>query len=1172
MIGQTIAHYRILERLGEGGMGVVYRAEDTKLQRPVALKFLPESLRHTPEAREQLLREARAASQLRHPHILTIYAIEESPQGDFLVMEFVEGGTLRSVSKQTTIDQAIAFMLQASEGLAAAHDRGIVHRDIKPENLLIDQNAQVRIADFGLARQRRDDRGQSQSWTMAGTLHYMSPEQITGEALDHRTDIFALGSVFFELCSGRLPFEGDYDMAVMYAILQSAPPPLSEFDPSIPSQLEDIIARSLAKNPADRFPDCHALSAALRGLQNRLAGPARDSKERNALLVGESAAKAGSLPLVNRVREMDALRAGVALALAGHGRTFILTGEAGIGKTRVGEAAAAYARETGMANLFGRCLPDGGGLPFHPYTSAIRSGLPRLEEGVARPLRDQAAALGINLETRLPVLRAFLNASTPGTVVMNQEQIWDSLLVLLRVLSAQRPLVLFIEDLHWSDADTARMFAYVARNIRELPILHLATMRPPDSGAADGARSDLSDLITQLRIEDSVEVVTLERLPEAESRKMVTSLFESHPPDPSWVDTIVEKTAGNPLFISELSKYVAGRSATETSAGPRADRLPFQSTPEKVRDLVAQRLKGLSDNDREILELASCESDDFDSETLTACLGMERLKLLRQLQGLAAKQRVIRHEGGRYRFDHPLIRETLYEGVLPELRSEYHRMLGAYHMERHGAAIEYASRIAHHLLESGQSQDAIAYLLTAAERAKELCANEEARRQYERLDSVLGDNPALAERDTQIRIALGYGDVLLAQGATREALVRLESGLELAVAAGRDDWQVDLRRRTVAAHRILGDLSQAEEAAKSALAAAQSLHDAQREVECLTTLAGIYVPRAEYEQTLSIGARAIAAAVKLGDVRNESIALSLIGTAHVHRGEYRAAVTVLEQAVERQRAIGDQRGLALSLNFAGLAYHRLARFSQALNCHQESLRVKKAIADVSTIPGSLNGLGDVHRDLWQLDEAIRFHSESLEMSRHHLNRGAECDNLRDLGADHLLRDDTQAAEPYLHEVLELSRRYGYPWYETRASITLGELYLLTDQGDLADEYSRDGLERAVRVGAKELAIEAQWVRARVVAHRGDATAGIQLLREAVQSAAASEFEQPLWNMYSDLAGLCEDSGYRSEALGWYAKALSHLQTTAATIDDPNLRAAYLASPRAQALRERAPRR
>ena len=259
MIGESILHYKILEKLGEGGMGVVYKAEDTKLKREVAIKFLPHHISADDDDRKRFQIEAQAAASLNHPNIAQIYAIEETTnsRGDleyFLVMEYIDGQELKKKIKEGSLtpDEAIDIASQITEGLEAAHKKGIIHRDIKSTNLMITKDGNVKIMDFGLAK--ISDRSQiTKDGSTIGTIAYMSPEQATGKDIDNRTDIWAFGVVFYELLTGHQPFAAQYEQAVIYSIINEPPTPVTDYKEDCPSSLVKIVEKCLAKNRDERY-------------------------------------------------------------------------------------------------------------------------------------------------------------------------------------------------------------------------------------------------------------------------------------------------------------------------------------------------------------------------------------------------------------------------------------------------------------------------------------------------------------------------------------------------------------------------------------------------------------------------------------------------------------------------------------------------------------------------------------------------------------------------------------------------------------------------------------------------------------------------------------------------------------------------------------------------------
>jgi len=454
--------YRLDSELGRGGMGVVYRATDLELHREVAVKVLSANS-SSAEARERLLREARSAAALNHPHIVAIHDVGEAAGMPFLVMELVQGPRL-SDAKPSYLPRVVEIATQICNALEHAHANNIVHRDLKPDNVLLSTGSQssVKLADLGLALPAFGARI-SRAGVIVGTASYMAPEQALGQAVDGRADLYALGVLLYELTTGRLPFTGDDPLTIISQHVHAPVVPPRVLRPDLPCALESIILRLLAKDPAQRFSTAQETGAALLESLNPTAEePSKDTAPVAAILDALSRGR-----LVGRTTELAEARELWQRARESRGHAVFFSGEPGAGKTRLAREITIQAAVDGGLVLSGGCYEYEATTPYLPFVEAVRRWV--RDETDDERLRDmlgdaaiQIAKLAPEVETRLG---PFPERHQPAP---HEERLlfFDAVAQVFSNLARRQPLLFYADDLHWADRGTLWLLSHLLRQLR----------------------------------------------------------------------------------------------------------------------------------------------------------------------------------------------------------------------------------------------------------------------------------------------------------------------------------------------------------------------------------------------------------------------------------------------------------------------------------------------------------------------------------------------------------------------------------------------------------------------------------------------------------------------------------------------------------------------------------
>ena len=811
----NISHYRILSQLGAGGMGEVWLAEDTRLDRKVALKLLPAAFTRDAGRVRRFVQEAKAASALNHPNIVTVYDVGDTASGRFIVMELVAGRTLRAVIAEDNstagdadgarrAEALLALGGQMAKALIAAHAAGITHRDIKPDNIMVRDDGYVKILDFGLARlvpvASGEDAATLARETMPGqlmgTMKYMSPEQARSESVSHPSDIFSLGLIFYELATGRHPFTANSMVGLLNAIIADTPTLPSRLNQQLPADLERLILQMLEKEASKR-PTAVEVDQSLLAIGRQGEGGARVSQSSSRKIVG-------------REKERAELRAGFANALAGRGSLLCVAGEPGIGKTTlVEDVLAELATEYQGTIARGRCSERLAGteayLPLlEALESLLRGGsnpaMARAMKQIAPTWYAQVVPLSGSDEESARLLADVKAAS--------QERMKRELANFLQSVAHQRPLVLFFDDLHWADVSTIDLLSFLAGKFDVMRVLIVVTYRPSDMLLA---KHPFLQIKPDLQARGVCREVLLEFLNEAEIAAYLALEFPGHRFPPEFSRLIHAKTEGSPLFMADLVRYlrdggvIALEASTQETDVPRwtlAQVLPDidRELPQSVRGMIERKIGQLSEEDRTLLTTASVQGYRFDSAVVAQALTLDADEVEERLEKLERIFALVRLTSEaefpnrtltlRYRFVHVLYQNALLTALRATRKATLSRAVaqaleGFYGDRTAGVATELAL-----LWEAAREYTRAAdYFLQAARNAAQVNAHREAVQLAERGLVALLKLPDTSERNRRelgLQLTLGFSLQSVLSWAAPEAGAAFTRARQLCQQMGDD--------------------------------------------------------------------------------------------------------------------------------------------------------------------------------------------------------------------------------------------------------------------------------------------------------------------------------------------------------------------------------------------------
>ncbi|MFC1852819.1 tetratricopeptide repeat protein [candidate division CSSED10-310 bacterium] len=1166
MTSPQIGSYHILHPLGQGGMGVVHKARHQETGEVVALK----TIRVVDEMQlESIRREVRALARIKHPGIVRIVAEGVQDGLPWYAMDFVEGMTLRqyitrqqgyalrqpiefvsgeatpdlwwtgnlgrardtartargqdhcpataraqSVSMRGKLSQVLPLVSKLCSPLAFLHGEGIVHRDLKPENIMVTRDGTPIVVDFGLMTRFTGEESReilTVEYGAVGTVSYMAPEQIQGEFVDARADMYALGCILYELLVGHPPFIGVNSAQIIQAHLHGTPAPPSRFRPEVQTELDDLVSRLMTKDPRERIGHADVVATSLIQLSDdkiTIEGPKPKTYLYRARCTGRETA-------------MEKLRRYSRELKRNRGGFLFIGGESGIGKTRlVMEFGRELARE-GVMVLTGECS-EIACRPLEAFLKPLQAiadrcrerGLEETERLLGR--RGKVFALYEPAMIDLPGQEQYPEpAELPPDAA--KLRLYSYLSETFRELSTPTPVALLLDDLQWTDELSLGFFEYECRinHLTRAPIVMIGTYR------SESVEEELHKIIDT----SGVERINLGRLDDTSIATMVGDMLGMSPPPGSFSQYLSLQSAGNPLFVSEylrvaidiglLSRNEQGAWQLEVDLDNRIpemdvyEKLPI---PTSLQGLIERRLESLSDNARAPVEAAAIVGREVSILLLWEMTGLDDEELLIVVDALLQHQILEKSSSGTVRFSHGQIRDISLSQLGRERRKELHRSAAESIELVYARQLEqYQAELGMHWVQAGDTDKAKSCYLSAARRSRDRYDHKEAVRLY---SAYL--NLVTSVTKEYLTVRCERGDVLQGSGHYDAALE------DYAAACDKTDDEEMLtacRRKEAFILQTIGDISGARQAYHEALMLSEIFPLEQARILNEMAYFEGYL-QSNYKEAENICKKAHDLVMSLYPSIQDYFATSSsdfvqhriprvacqvlagtfyrFGVVHYTRGNLDRALEFHQKSLAICEEIGDRQGIGTASNNIGNVYHARGNLDRALVFHQKSLTIGKEIDDRQDIGKTLCNIGRVYHARGNLDQAIEFFQKSLAIFEEIGDRRNIGTALCNIGNVYHAHGNLDRALEFYQKYLAIDEKIGDRRGIGMASGNIGNVYLAYGDLDLALEFYQRSLAIFEEIGDKPIEAEAMMELSETHRIRGDLPRALKLNSQAME--------------------------------------------------------------------------
>ncbi|MBN8724101.1 MAG: protein kinase [Acidobacteria bacterium] len=1044
---QIIAgRYRVIRKLGAGGMAVVHLVERLNIGDFAALKLMNQAIASDPESLAQFQMEARLAASASHPNVVQIYdfGITEDKL-PYLVMEYLEGPNLSEELRKTgtlSLERALEIFQPICTALTATHASGLIHRDLKPSNVILQQlkwgGEFVKVVDFGIAKALTTAANPADKGAVVGTLGYMSLEQVKGEVLDNRSDIYSLAVIFYELLTGTLPFQANSTPQMLVAMAKEQPRSLKSLRPDIPSRIELILFKSLSKNRADRHASANELAQELMDAANRARPifiPKASGEITQETFIDRETLKTATIATLNwqgtlgtlnldfclgREKEIEFLKENFLQISQGRNLPVVITSDPGAGRSQILLEYQRWAEREGAVILPARFYDYGGSqlAPYQVFLDMLRACLlghrlppitQKFNPGDTQKFQDPAntSQLTEMIQDRTGVIlpeEAFSSEALSGGST-DKWRVFEAVTEIYKRIARSAPVVFLLDDLHFADSLSLEMLAYIIRNTTGIRLQVIATALVEEVQTKGKA---LRNWLAKQIGNNNYKEIFISGLPRSEAEILLAAIFGEIEISDSAIDYIWSETQGFPLFLVELLEHLMIAGKIEKVGNKwRANWFGQLEVPPSVNNLVNAKLRRFDQKQLEVFKHAAVIGDEFQFDVLVEALDIDEDELDEVLrQGVAGW--ILKEQqsasGDFFRFHHSMLRRALYNSMAKANRRKVHSKVAKTIETLQGSKKDrFVGQIAYHYYWGGEWQKAFVPAVRAGEIARKREAFSEAityfRYGSEAMEQLQA-NEIKVEATLAGKMHVGLAEALIILNRFEDTEKELARIFELA-SQEKDivlrAWGEFLASRY---HQARGAMKRAVELAKLGL---ESIDEAKESVDyelhrrLLQQLGYTLWMSGQMDAAKEPLEKAVAIAEASTDNRPAGWALSYLGLMHCFRGNGTLAMELSEKGLKLLRASGDRVSEMFAWERVGIVYSMLGDQDRALYYFEGGLELARAIGHQHQQALMYIDLGEANRLKNNLVQAEQHYKKALTISRQTERSDVEALCMQNLG-------------------------------------------------------------------------------------------------------------------------------------------------------------------------------